>query len=660
MRFRQIHLDFHTSEHIPGIGKQFSKQQFQEMLKRGHVDSITIFAKCHHGWAYFPSEVNEQHPNLNFDLLGAQIEAAHEIGVKTPVYLSVGFEEKIARIHPEWLMRDEKDRTNWVDGFMVPGWHQFCLNTPYLDHVIRQTEEVVRKYDADGIFLDIVGVRKCYCPTCLNQLLAEGKDPRDTQSVVELGERVYANYANRIRDAIHAIKPGLPVTQNSGHFPHGRRDLIDVNTHLELESLPTAGWGYDHFPLSARYVQPLGVDFLGMTGKFHKFWGEFGGYKHPNALRYETALSLAHGAHCSIGDHLHPEGLMDPATYDLIGAAYREVEAKEPWCSNTRNIADIALLSVESTGYEDHASAMFTNQFDAGAVRLLLEGKFLFNVVDMDSDFLAYKVIIMPDHVLVNDKLKAKLEAFIAQGGKILATGKSGMDLEGEQFVLDLGVRRTGDNLYKPDYFCPEFDLPSLRQANFLIQARGQRIELTEGGKVIAKRVDPYFNRDAFKFSGHQHTPFTFDAKDESPGVVESDAGIYIAWNMCEDYAINGSLPVKELIHQSIRRLLPDPTLSTTLPAQGVVTLQHQTEESRLVNHLLYASPVKRGTNVEIIEDIIPVHDVKVELHLPGKKITGVYLAPQKTPLAFEQSGSHVKYTVPVLESHQMVVLDLK
>ena len=36
-------------------------------------------------------------------------------------------------------------------------------------------------------------------------------------------------------------------------------------SHLELESLPTGGWGYDHFPLSAKYVAGLGLDYLGMA-----------------------------------------------------------------------------------------------------------------------------------------------------------------------------------------------------------------------------------------------------------------------------------------------------------------------------------------------------------------------------------------------------------
>ena len=100
MNFRQIHLDFHTSEHIDEIGADFSREQFADALKNGRVDSITVFSKCHHGWSYHPTEVGQVHPHLSFDLLGKQIAAAHEIGVKTPVYLSAGFDELSARKQP--------------------------------------------------------------------------------------------------------------------------------------------------------------------------------------------------------------------------------------------------------------------------------------------------------------------------------------------------------------------------------------------------------------------------------------------------------------------------------------------------------------------------------------------------------------------------------
>ena len=105
MRYRQVHIDFHTSEHIDKIGQEFDKKQFQEALKTGHVNSVTLFSKCHHGWSYHPTEKNQIHPGLSFDLLKAQIEAAHEIGVNSVVYLSTAYDEKYIREHKEYAVR---------------------------------------------------------------------------------------------------------------------------------------------------------------------------------------------------------------------------------------------------------------------------------------------------------------------------------------------------------------------------------------------------------------------------------------------------------------------------------------------------------------------------------------------------------------------------
>lgn len=659
MRFRQVHLDFHTSEAIPGIGRQFSKKQFQQELQKGYVDSVTVFSKCHHGWAYHPSKANEQHPHLTFDLLGAMIEAAHEIGVKTPVYLSAGLDERLARRHPEWLIRDQEDRPDWTESFLKPGYHQLCMNTPYLDVLLEQIREVVTEYEVDGIFLDIVGVRTCYCQFCVRELRRRGQDPRDAASVLQLGEETYHNYCTKVRQLIHGIKPGLNIFHNSSHIRRGRRDLAKLNTHLELESLPTGGWGYDHFPLSARYAHGLGMDYLGMTGKFHKSWGEFGGYKHPNALRYETALSIANGARCSIGDQLHPEGLMDEATYTLIGAAYREVAAKEEWCGNVSNVADVALLSFEVTGPAAPIHQEGPERHpDEGAVRMLLEGHILFDVIDLESDFSQYKVLVLPDEILVTPELHKKLTPFLDAGGKVLASGKSGLNPDQESFVLDFGVKWVETNRFKPDYFRPHFTLKNLPSAAFVMYSQGQRVEL-HGGVELGNREDPYFNRDLFTFCSHQHTPSS--GTNGGSGMTEGPHGIYIAWNVFEEYADKGSLVLKETVLYALDKLLSDrKTLTTTLPAQGVATVQYQTDKYRYVNHLLYASPVKRGSGIEVIEDVLPVYDVQVSLRLPDHaEPIRVYLAPQMTELPFQKQASAVNYTVPVLDCHQMVVIDI-
>ena len=104
---RQVHLDFHTSEFMENVGSKFDKKQFQEALITGHVNSITIFGKCHHGYFYYPTEVGTPHPGLapGRDLAGEMMEACHEIGVYAPLYLTVGFSVLDMKEHPEWVSR---------------------------------------------------------------------------------------------------------------------------------------------------------------------------------------------------------------------------------------------------------------------------------------------------------------------------------------------------------------------------------------------------------------------------------------------------------------------------------------------------------------------------------------------------------------------------
>lgn len=661
LRYRQIHLDFHTSELIRDIGKDFSKKNFQEALLAGHVDSITLFSKCHHGWAYHPSKVNTIHPNLSFDLLKAQIEAAHEISVKTPVYISAGIDEKLARKHPEWLLRNKDESTTWVEDFTKAGYHLFCFNNPYLDMLLSQIEEVVMNYEADGIFLDIVKPKACYCQNCINSMVEVGIDPYDEVNAIALGERVYKRYTSGVRKIIDQHKPGLPVFHNGGHISKGRRDLAHMNTHLELESLPTGGWGYDHFPMSARYANTLGLEYLGMTGKFHTMWGEFGGFKHPNALRYEMALNIASGAKCSIGDQLHPQGKMDPLTYEIIGKAYSEIETKEPWCDDVTSVVDVAVLSAETVESHNISDQSSEYLMDLGAVRMLLQHHFLFDVIDTQCDFSRYKVIILPDIIRINDDLQMKLLSFTEQGGKLLATGESGLDMEQNQFVLDLGVKWVGKCQNKPNYFRPSFEMALFNNSSYVFYEESEAVVVTNG-TVLGRKEKSYFNREVFKFCSHQHAPNSLE--DDGPGMVESDLGIYIPWKIFTDYGRLGSLPQRDVLVYALNRLLDEhKTIKTNLPSGGILTAMEQTKLSRMIVHLLYASPVLRGHSsvtgkaVEVIEDLIPIYETELVIK-SSKEVQRVYLAPEMKELTYQIDGDYILISIDKFTCHQMVVLE--
>ncbi len=661
---RQVHLDFHTSPAIKDIGSKFNEENFIDCLKTGHVNSITVFAKCHHGWSYYPSKVNAMHPELNFDLLGAQLSACKKAGVNAPIYISVGYDDKYFFEHPTHSVAFTRDhvypKTGYKNGLPYAeenyfGFHRLCTNTPYLNEVLKQTEEVIKLYNPEGLFFDIVGETVCYCPHCVESVKKLGWDINDDNSFKKLAKINYKNYYTAIENCVKALNPNIKIFHNGGHIPCGRRDIANANTHLELESLPTGGWGYDHFPKSAKYVMNLDKKYLGMTGKFHFSWGEFGGFKHPNALKYEIALSLAFGARCSIGDQMHPLGFMDKATYELIGTAYSEAEKVEDYCYDITPINEIGLLSVESMQGD------FLNNSgcsaDTGANRILLEGKYLYTILDKDCDFNKYKVIILPDDIYLDDKIVlAKLKAFTKNGGKILSTGKSG---EFSLKTFDLGATFKGVNEYSPNYLAPDYNALNLSKTKFVIYEKFYQVVANDGATVSAKVANPYFNRDKYHYCSHRHTPFAFD--ESSPAVTYGKDGAYIAIDIFTEYAKCGSFIAKETVIKALDNILGnDKSLTTNLPSGGVISLNDQIDKNRLVLHSLYATPVKRGsgkTSVEVIEDLIPLYDTAFSIKT-NKKIKSVKLVPQNQTIPFEVKDGTVSFTVPKIYCAQITVLE--
>ena len=87
MRMRQIHLDFHTSEAIAGIGAKFDPDEFGDRLQEARVNSITASPAVITGWIYYDSAAHPEriHPQLERrNLLVEQIAACHERGIRVP------------------------------------------------------------------------------------------------------------------------------------------------------------------------------------------------------------------------------------------------------------------------------------------------------------------------------------------------------------------------------------------------------------------------------------------------------------------------------------------------------------------------------------------------------------------------------------------------
>lgn len=670
LRFRQVHLDFHTSPAIDGIGEKFDKKQWQERLQMAHVDSITCFSCCHHGWSYHPTKVGAMHPGLNFNLLREQIDASHEIGVNVPIYITAGINVRMAEEEPGWrVINADGQWHGWVSSPLKAGFKTLCFNTPYLDHLCRLTEEAAHMFpDADGMFFDIIFQQPCCCPWCMKGMLKEGYNPENEEERKIFARKVLMKYHQKVTEAARSVNPDLNVFHNSHVTPPGHRDAAKYYSHMELESLPTGGWGYDHFPLLAAYYRTRELDFLGMTGKFHNFWGEFGGFKHPNALRYECSTMLAQGSKCSIGDQLHPSGKLDEATYRLIGKAYAEVEQKEPWCKNISSTANIAILSPR--GFNQKGQFLLNEISEIGLSRFLLESHIPFDRLDDENDFSCYKVLIVPDDLRPDETLRNRLVEFRKNGGKLIISGSAFMKKENEEPAFDLPVQFDGVSTEFPNYIesAPEF-APEDFTTPFVMYRESCKIKVKEG-KSLGKIYDPYFVRSYKHFCSHQHTPNKPDPSGYDAGVMTDDT-LYFAHPVFTIYALFGMVNLKFYLQNIIRSFLKDDLqIECNLPSQGRVSLLEQKEERRYVAHALYANTILRGmastpdvsghwqntAPAEIIEDLNPFYDVEFSFKLP-REIKRVILEPQGEEIPFEAANGKVKVKLKKLVCHQMIVM---
>jgi hypothetical protein len=664
LRLRQIHLDFHTSSWIPDVGADWDAQAFVETLQRAHVNSINLFARCHHGYVYYlPTRIMTPHPALRVNLLGEQIEACHRAGIKAPIYVTVGWDELTASRHPEW----QEVTPAGVRGGNSPleaRWKKLCLNTPYLDYVWDHTVEIIDLFgkEVDGFWFDITFQNECVCPACLAGMQRQGLNPEKSEDRQKYAQQVVEAYRRRFGAGVRARKPDCLIFHNAGHIGYGVRTTVDTYTHLELESLPSGGWGYNHFPITIRYARTLNKPTLGMTGKFHTSWGDFSSFKNLPALEFECFQMLANGAAVCVGDQLHPRGRLDKPVYDLIGKVYASIEAKEPWCLGAVPQAEIAVFNVEAVGQDDARA----DSSSSGVLRMLMEAHYQFDFVDEQTDWSAYRLVVFPDKVPFNADLAAKVRAYLAQGGKVIASYHSGLTPgctrpQDQDFALpEFGVAYIGEAPHVPDYVRPRPALGAdLEDTDYVIYDQGLEVRPLPGTIALADAVAPYFNRTWAHFCSHRQTPPNPHKPTGYPPVTLNAAGnvIYFAHPLFYGYRQKAELWYKRLFLGAVKRFVPDPLVVCQAPSTAQATILFQPKEQRTVVHLLHYIPERRGTEFDVLEDVIPLYNVPLAFKT-AKRPSRVYLAPTNKDVAFTYEGGYVRLTVPDVMGHQMVVAE--
>ena len=655
---RQVHLDFHTSEHIPGIGEKFDKKQFQEALKIGNVNHINIFSKGCHSWSYYPTKVGQMHPNLEFDLMGAQIEACHEIGVKCPIYYIIGWSNNDAENHPEWCAQDIDGKyiTNAYDlnakasdKMPFSAWRTLCWlpGGTYHQYILDQVEEICQNYEVDGFFFDMYHILPaCYCQNCRARYRSEGIDINDRGAVEKSMAVASKKHIAELRNLLHKYHPDASLycnaTANLANTEVFRHKLYELNTEQDLEDLPTTWAGYDRLPLQARYHLGEGSTVVAQTGKFHKAWGEFGGFKHPDALKYEAAAMIAYGASCNIGDQLHPSGLMDLETYRNIGEAYayvKKIEDYGPGGVPTSKLGVWVSLDAKS---------------DRGVTNMLLEMHYDFVVANLDN-LNQLELLVIPSSTVLSDEELLQLENWVAKGGKLIVFGPGLMNASRDEFLMDLGVTYIAASDYSFDYTVAGEDLSAnIVKSPFLNYQSAMWLELA-GAKKLASIREPYFDRTYERYSSHRETPYKLE-DSKYPAITQKGNTILFAHEMDKLYFRHGVRLHRELFKNAIDLLYEAPFLQVkNLPSAGRVSFLKQESDNRYVAHLLYSPAIMRG-EVQVIEDFPIIGGVEIIIDVP-EKVRQVVQVPGDKKLKYKREGGKLRIEVPDFKMHTAIVL---
>ncbi|WP_199728645.1 alpha-amylase family protein [Cohnella faecalis] len=630
VKFRQIHLDFHTSELIEGVGNDFDAERFAATLDEARVDSINLFVRCHHGMMYYDSKKFSERVHLHLkgrDILKQQAEACRKRGIHVNLYITVRWDVYSYTEHPEWVAIDAEGRYSDHEkrGYLEAGFYRnLCVNTGYRKFLKENLQEVMEEIPAEGVWFDASFVVECVCPSCLKGMKAAGLNPKNAEDRQRYAEDTYHEWVRDMSEQVRSFNPDYNIFYNKGHVGRVDKPVLDNYTYAAFESLPGGPWGYMDFPVSVKYIRTLGIETVGMTGRFHTSWGDNSSYRNKAALEFECYNMLAQGAKCSIGDQLEPSGVLSVPMYKRIGEVYAEVEKKEPWCRNVTAVTDIGVFTPEEFHGADTGNLPEASE---GVCRLLQESGHQFDFIDSEADFSKYRLLILPDVIPVSDAFAQRLKQYLEEGGSVIASFESGLAPDKDSFALtEWGVIFKGNAPYSPDFVVPKGEVgKGLDQAEHVMYKQGAWVEASEGGEVLVDAVTSVFNRSFEHFSSHLHSPSS--GKIGYPAIVKRGRVIYFIHPVFTQYHDNAPLWVKQMVRNAIDMLLPDPLLKHDGPSTVIATVNRQEEEARQVVHLLHYIPERRSKVMDIVEDVIPLYDTAISVR-EDRPVKSVSLVP--------------------------------
>jgi hypothetical protein len=457
---------------------------------------------------------------------------------------------------------------------------------------------------------------------------------------------------------VTSLRPGCQVDFN-GQAVFGLGERVPFMDNIDLEALPSSSsWGYYYFPLTVRYTRAFGVTTYGMTGRFKGAWADFGGLKLPAQLETEVASIVANGARCDIGDQMPPNGRLDPAVYHVIGKAYSRIKAIEPYLDGAVPVAEAALLVSGLPLERPNTDA------NLGWVKLLMECRVQFDLVEPDAAWERYGLIILSEETPVSAKTAERLRAFIAGGGAVIAAHQGGL-IEGSErsWLEPYGLKWAGMSKFQPAYMVPKEDFtPGIPSYEYALYQGASQWLAEAPAIVVAQLGEPLFNRSPERYTSHRQTPF--DHETQYAAIARSGRAALFGFPLGGSYFAEGYWVYRAALKHVLKSVLPSPVVESNAPVSAEIEVTHQAarrgvgRKERYLVHVVNWS-ANRGTPRHPVfhEEPVALTDITVRLRAP-LRIASARAVVAGTALSLKPLPDGAEVTLPRVPIHEVVCFE--
>ena len=438
-------------------------------LDKAGVEASWNSAVDHVGRPLFPSRVFPHcHPQASIEAFRYLIEQLHASGRPVLSWYPLNTCRALLDDHPDWAM--EFLPMEGLRPAPEAARNFICFNSPYGELLPQFAMEIVRDVGFDGIFFDGSTMSNqntqpafqpgCACPFCRERFKRDTS--LDLPAKVDFGSRDFRIWLNwrydvlmqvwrRVTDAVHAAKPEGVIAFNNyrrrSHAQYGWTTAIPLR-RLDIDMI--MGGELDTFPAQA--------DFQMKTHKAYgcphlpETWWPLCNYWHlwcpdveslPGTQAMLAAMAAGGGVSTGIG--VAVDTVIEPLrSMQVSGQTLRAFRRGEPvqyaaiWCSQ----------ATQDFHHQNHPEGAW-NQMH-GANELCLQAHLPSGVIFDDhvtaGELGRYPVILAPNVACVSDQQAHSLQAYVEEGGVLLATSETGccdeLGYRRERPVLDdlLGV----------------------------------------------------------------------------------------------------------------------------------------------------------------------------------------------------------------------------